>query len=237
MINRWLKIIHATIIPARCLLCGAQTDQRVDLCRGCHQDLPWVSGACYHCGLPLDVIHKSSCGRCLRKPPPFQRTLSLLHYHYPVDHLITGLKFHQQLSYARLLGTLLGISVINNYEASELPQAIIPVPLHRRRLRERGYNQALEIARFCARKTGQPLLNNCCQRVCNTKPQTDLQATQREQNLKNAFKLTSVPPLKSIALVDDVMTTGATLSELSQTFLNAGVRKIHLWCIARTPLK
>lgn len=237
MVNRWLNIAQRAIMPARCLLCGVKSGQRIDLCQGCHQDLPWLGHSCYRCALPLTVASETCCGKCQHQPPPFKKTLSLLHYHYPADHLITGLKFHQQLNYGRLLGTLLGIRVMADYEGSKLPQAIVPVPLHRQRLRERGYNQALEIARYCASETNLPLLVNCCRRVRSTMQQTGLQASQRKQNLRQAFSLTSAPWFDSVALVDDVMTTGATLSELSRIFLNAGIGEVHLWCVARTPLK
>ncbi len=235
-VNKWLKYIQHIRAP-HCVFCNSKTQQTLDLCDACYQDLPWIKWACYRCGLPLAINSKIYCGACQQHPPPFDRTISLFHYNYPADQLIIGLKFQEKLNYGRMLGSLLGARILREYQTSSLPDVIIPVPLHNQRLKERGYNQAREIAHFCSKKTGIPLKTNCCKRIRNTTKQTGLHAAQRKQNLKHSFAITNKLTVNSIAIVDDVMTTGATLSEISNTFLRAGVKNIHLWCIARTPLK
>lgn len=232
------KILNV-LLPPTCILCGDPAKQRIDLCKPCEQELPWLDAVCAVCALPLtnDMTEKQICGHCLRHPPPFTKTLALWHYQNPIDHFITRLKFNHQLVYARLLGDLLAQRLADHYRDHPLPDCIIPVPLHPKRLRERGFNQALEIARPIAKKLKLKIDFNACQRIRATEAQTALPANKRHRNVKNAFALKKALPVKQVALLDDVITTGHTITELSTLLRKTGIEKIDVWCCARTSIR
>ena len=129
------------------------------LCPGCYADLPWIKQACIRCALPISSndAEAAICGSCLKKPPSIDQSHCLFIYDYPIDRIISALKFNQQLIYGHLLGQLLANHITEKYKDQKLPDAIIPVPLHNSRLRERGFNQAQEIARICSRQLSIPL--------------------------------------------------------------------------------
>lgn len=228
------------LLPPTCVLCGDPADSTLDLCSACAVDLPWITAACQRCAYPLaqESTNSLHCGTCLQSPPPYTRTMSLYAYQPPLNRLITALKFHRKLSYAKLLGELMATQLRTRwYHQQSLPEVIIPVPLHQTRLRERGYNQALELARPAAKQLGIPLDTRSCQRIRATLPQSDVMAHQREHNVQDAFAVAPSFRAKHVAIIDDVITTGHTVSELSRTLQHAGVEKIDVWCVARTPLK
>lgn len=222
------------IYPPICLLCGtrAADGPDLDLCDGCRQDLPLAANGCWRCGRPLPAAAGHGvCGTCQRQPPPFDQTLVLAHYAPPVDRLIQRLKFSGQLNVARLLGALLAERAAMR---AQLPEALVPVPLHSRRLRQRGYNQALEIARVVGEKLDMPVLERSCQRSRATPPQSDLPARARSANVRGAFTAGDLRGIRSLAIVDDVMTTGSTVAELAHGLRRQGARHIEVWVCART---
>lgn len=148
--------------------------------------------------------------------------------------MITGLKFQQKLIYAKLLSELFIQQIQKNYDAESLPELIIPMPLHRNRLQERGFNQAVEIARLIVKKLRIKIDLKSCRRVRATVAQTTLPAAQRKDNIKNAFYIASNLSAKHIAILDDVVTTGYTVTELAQELRKSGVERIDVWCCART---
>lgn len=233
--NTFIKLVN-WLLPPTCLLCGDPSHQDHDICLPCQQELPWLKQVCPQCALPLPATTapEQACGNCLLNPPSYSKTIALWSYEKPVDHLITALKFNHQLVYARLLGELLAKQLYAHYQNQPLPTYVIPVPLHNRRLRERGFNQALEIARPIAKKLRIPIASHHCQRILATAPQTLLPATERHNNVKNAFTITHALQAKHIAIIDDVITTGHTITELSQQWHQAGVEQIDVWCCART---
>jgi len=180
------------------------------------------------------------CGQCLRKPPPYHRALATFNYRDPVSHIVHGLKFGQRLYYGRFLGDALAETVA---QAGNLivPDLLIPVPLHRKRMNERGYNQAYEIARPVAQLLGCPITTGVVIRVGETKEQSQLNALQRRRNLKNVFTVmgagTGTVKGLHVVIIDDVMTTGATVSELARVLISAGVRRIDVWLAARAALE
>ncbi len=171
------------------------------------------------------------CGSCLKQPPPYERCIAPLRYCHPVDHLLTRLKFHEKLAIARLLGELMAEWL----EPDEPPDLLIPVPLHPGRLRERGYNQALELARPIGKRLGIPVDLRHCRRTVPTAPQSGLDAKRRRANLRNAFSVANALKGKDVAIVDDVVTTGHTVAELARTLRKAGVGRIEVWACARAP--
>ncbi|MEN9916293.1 MAG: competence protein [Pseudomonadota bacterium] len=152
-----------------------------------------------------------------------------------IKKMITGLKFQQKLIYAHILGTLLAEKISAQYQDETLPDVIIPVPLHKKRLYERGFNQAIELARPISKILNIRIDCKSCERVRNTAAQSMLPAKQRSNNVKNAF-VAKQNHGQHIALLDDVMTTGHTLIELSRALYDVGVKRIDVWCCARTYL-
>ena len=236
MVNQW-SIFNQLLFPDRCSLCDSNQaqSQQIGLCEACITSLPWLQQACQRCALPLTHMAAQTrlCGNCQQKPPAFEQCHALFHYQYPVDRLITQLKFNQKLLHARLFGLLLAQHIGQQYQNQALPDMLIPVPLHRRRLRERGFNQAQEIARLCASKLGVVMHSKQCCRSKHTDHQPGLSATERRRNVRNAFTCRAFTKGTRVALVDDVMTTGTTLNELSRCLKDAGCEEIHLWCVAR----
>jgi len=201
------------------------------LCDACLNELPYIKSACKSCGLPLNDIHSDKCGSCVTTPPPVHQAISVLHYDSPVDYLIKHMKYHNQLSIAELLGKLL-VDKIKEFPG-DLPEQIIPVPLHVERLKRRGYNQAIEIARPISRALNIPINLTDCTRVKATAPQIDLPASERGKNIKNAFEISTHLKSRHIAILDDVMTTGSTVWEIADTLLASGVEQVDVWTCAR----
>lgn len=210
-----------------CYLCrGAATGV---LCADCDAELPRLGdAACPRCALPSPG--GATCDRCLVRTPAYDGTLAALAYEFPADVLVQGLKFRGELALAPLLGRML---------ATRLPRGarvdfILPVPLAAARLRERGFNQSLEIARELAAATGCRLAPQLAERGRDTPPQLDLPQEERARNVRGAFRCVQPLERAEIALVDDVMTTGATLEELAATLKRAGAARIVNWVVART---
>jgi ComF family protein len=241
-INHWIRIVKKgfidRIFPFTCILCSEETKRAIDLCLDCEKSLAWLGHACTHCAVPLSPPTNTICGACLKKPFPFYKICIPFSYTGAIRHLITGLKFHRRLLYATILGNLLAEQIKLDYQKEQFPQLIIPVPLHKKRLRQRGFNQAIEIARPIKKKLKVNIDYKSCFRTRNTLTQSELPANQRRTNVKNAFALHPHTNLSNqhIALLDDVMTTGHTLTELSRILYHAGVKRIDVWCCARTYL-
>lgn len=239
--REWLTRLGGWLLPPRCLICGEAGHGGHDLCAPCLHTLPWNRSACARCALPLPAVPGTDpaapqlCGHCLRRPPPFARAHASFIYAAPLDRLLPRLKFHADLAAGQQVARLM-LTVLATVER---PQALIPVPLHPARLRTRGYDQALELARPLARGLGLPLLADTLHRARATAPQSDLGAAARRRNLRGAFALvpgaaTRILPAH-VALIDDVMTTGTTLAEAARTLHRAGVARVDVWVAARVP--
>lgn len=224
----------AYLIPYSCVICRLPSKNHLDLCLQCEQDLPYAKKSCTLCGTKLvEEENTKVCGSCLTNPPPWHQLKSLLYYQPPIDRLITGLKFHDKLIYANLLGRLFGAKLQQEYSHTK-PEAIIPVPLHPLRLQERGFNQALELARPIAKILGVKIDYNYCKRIKYTEPQSNLSANKRINNTKKSFAVPKKAAYQHVAILDDVITTGSTMQELCKTIRKAGVKKIDVWCLAKT---
>ncbi len=230
--NKWLKsnLSRLNIFP--CLLCGKADSGRLGICYACTQALPHNLLACRRCALPIpDTSQAQLCGQCLASPPFCSQAQVPYIYAAPLDGLITALKFRQQLHCARLLGGLLAQHLQEHLQP--YPECIVPVPLHPSRLRQRGYNQALELAQPLSQSLGIRLEKTLVQRVRQTRPQTELKLASRAANLHQAFRLKRSVNYRHIALVDDVITSGHTVNALAYEFLKQGVEKVEVWAIAR----
>jgi ComF family protein len=232
MVNNWIDIIQDYLFPPTCILCGNKGYNSRDICCICYRQLPRNANCCGCCAEILDVsvADAALCGRCLSRRPAYDKAYAPFVYRDAVSHLITSLKFNARHQNARLLGLLLAEYLNRN---AELPDRIVPVPLHRSRYCQRGFNQAIEIARTVAGELQVPLDFQSCVRRLDTPHQTGLTAKQRRKNMKNAFSLVKPVDARHIALIDDVMTTGTTVHELAALYKKAGVSRVDVWVCAR----
>lgn len=233
MIYKKLKSIQEWLFPGICLLCDARIPSDKDFCSECEASLPRLTASCLQCAAPIALsdaaIHR--CGQCQKRPPVFSRTRALFRYEPPIDQLMQGLKYHGKLDIARLLGIRLArFLAVQEGLDSEL---IVPVPLHPTRLRSRGYNQSLELARPVAKHLGISLDARCVQRVRSTPPQTHLPPKERQRNVRGAFAATNSVKGRRVAVIDDVMTTGHTVNALARCLRQAGAKNIEVWVVAR----
>ncbi|HEY0231142.1 MAG TPA: ComF family protein [Dokdonella sp.] len=221
------------VLPPRCLLCGGAGSDGRDLCAGCAADFALNPVCCPRCALPLEA-RAPLCGECLRHEPAFAAAWVPFRYGHPLDLLEARFKFHRDLAAGRVLAE----RMIERAQADlpERPDLLIPVPLHRTRLRQRGYNQAQELAQPLARALGIPLRADLLLRIQATPAQTGLDAKARRRNLRGAFEAAPAAALPDhVVLFDDVMTTGATLRECARVLRRAGVARVDVWALARAP--
>jgi ComF family protein len=213
------------LLPRACLLCGTAT--HTPLCAACEADLPRAPGpTCPICAAPL-ATPAPTCGSCLKSPPAFDATLTPMHYSFPVDRLVQSLKYSRRLASADFFARAM--------LASPHPEGsvIVPVPLSRLRLRERGFNQALEIARPLAHALALPLDATSLVRSRETMPQSRLPWRARQDNVRHAFACNRDFSGLSVIVVDDVMTTGATLDAVARTLKDHGATRVVNWVAAR----
>lgn len=222
------ELLAADMIPNACLLCGGESFTGI-LCPGCKADLPTNDPACPNCAMP--VAGGRPCGACIRRPPQFDRALAPFQYHYPVNSLIKKYKYERQLMAASPLISALTRTVRS--APGPLPEALIPTPLHQRRLYMRGYNQSLEICRGLNGNLHIPIDARVIFRVSATEEQARLSASQRRKNVRGAFRVRPDLAYSSVAIVDDVITTGATANEMARALKRAGVKRVELWVLAR----
>lgn len=213
---------------ARCVVCE---DAAVDnnLCTACADTLPVVAHTCERCALPL-TAPGARCGECLLNTPAWDNAASAFAYRFPVDVLVSRTKYCGRLDMARALGAATAARLCLNPVTADL---IVPIPLHWRRHWHRGFNQALELATPVARACDLPLISDLLYRPRATTPQTRLDATQRRDNLRDAFALRQPVQGLRIIVFDDVMTTGATAAAAATTLKAAGARHVRVWTCAR----
>lgn len=184
---------------------------------------------CQICAKPHHA--EAVCGKCIISPPLFSSTTVLFNYAYPTKKMVLDFKFNKRAELSAFFAELL-LDRIKNYD--KLPETLIPVPLHKKRQAQRGYNQSLEFAKNLAKELKIPVNSNLCKRIVNTDPQSELPMKSRRKNVKNAFALNNENIPKHIAIIDDVITTGSTINEISRLFKSAGCERIDIWAIART---
>jgi ComF family protein len=217
-------------LPQRCELCAAPSGGEL-LCSGCMRTLPRLGPACPVCALP--TASGEVCGHCLAHAPPFAATLAAFAYAFPVDRLMHAFKYHGRVALAEWAAGAILAERARRGTAS-LPDRIIALPLSRERQRERGYNQAFEIARALARELRIPLVRNGVYRQRAAPPQAALPWSERAKNVRGAFACDLDLAATSVAVIDDVMTTGASLAEFARTLKRAGALRVENWVVART---
>lgn len=236
---KYLNSFENWLFNTRCLLCHDKVNLNKNICLPCEHQLPWNYFACHWCASPLEKpasfdANHITCGQCLTHPPLFDCAHAAFSYQAPIAQCITQLKFNQNLIYSTLLSGLLFDFLHIHYQNKPFPQAIIPVPLHRKRLIERGYNQAIELAKPLAKLLKIPLFFDFCERIKPTATQTLASANARRLNLKNAFRVTKPHTLTHVAIIDDVLTTGSTATAVSEALKQSGILQVDVWAIAKT---
>ncbi len=248
-VYHWLDSCWGSLFPPTCMICLGPGSNAMAICESCLQDLPWHQPGCRICadqgagvrssiransgalaGAGGSWAHRPAliCGRCLRRPPAFERVLAALNYGEPIDHLIRRLKFDGALPVGRLLSQLF------LYRCAPPPvDALVPVPLHRERLRQRGFNQATELARFLARDLNLPVGSRWLLRTRNGLPQSTLLAVDRRRGMAGMFEAVGPVAGKRIALIDDVLTTGSTANACARSLLRGGAASVQIWVISR----
>ncbi|MFT6123486.1 MAG: ComF family protein [Oleiphilaceae bacterium] len=238
----FIEVIQKGIKQKRCLFCNETTYNDEAICSPCYQDLPWNTHHCTRCALPLPKPQETAnkhelniaCGECISAPPPFTSTVASFCYDTPIDKAIRILKYNRKQYFATLFAQCLAPRIQLLYLDTALPSCLIPVPMHRSKLKERGFNQAQLISKKLSQLLSIPSNVTILQKTKSTPPQTKLNKLERTKNLKGAFKLMGSVTGLHIALVDDVVTTRATSDLLAQLLIDAGAERVDVWCIART---
>lgn len=182
---------------------------------------------------PSAVAHKL-CNACQKTPPLLSRVVAPYRYAFPLDRMIQNMKYREQRSTARVLGILLSREVARQINTADLPDMLIPVPMHRRRELKRGFNQAADIARWCARELELPHSSRWASRLADTDSLAGLSRTERQHRILGAFRASPAVSGQRVAIVDDVLTTGSTARELARELYDTGARSVELWALART---
>jgi ComF family protein len=227
------------LLPGACAGCGATCEQV--LCEGCADALHDGARRCTRCALPLSEASgkpprgREWCSRCAASPPLLDATLCVAEYAEPVDAFVLALKFHGRLALAGCLAAALARRTLSSDLA--LPDVIAPVPLSSHRLAKRGYNQAWEIARPFARRVRRPAVARLLIRSRDTLAQSELPAAERLLNMRHAFEVARPEAVhaRHVGIVDDVMTSGATLDAAAQTLKDAGAARVTAFVVLRTP--
>ena len=216
-------------MPAQpCVLCGSMSHDGL-WCAACDRALPYLEAAhCSSCALP--TLRSEVCGQCLKHPPLFTRTTAVFGYAFPLDKLIQAMKYGERLALAHAFAEKLARRI----DRTDLPDCIIPMPLYPAKLRKRGFNQSQLLAAGVARRLGLELLPHACRRIRDTPPQSALPWKERKKNVRNAFCCDADLTGRRVALVDDVLTTGASLSALAEAVQKRGAVEISAWVVART---
>ena len=236
-----INLICHRLLPQPCRLCKTSIvyNKTDALCDHCHYALPWMGHCCSICALPLADLNSQFCGQCIQTPPAFFAAKIPFRYDYPLDQMILDFKFHQGFARGKSLAFLFIDFLRDAYKDESWPDAVIPTPIYWRRRFLRGFNQSEILARDITDAFSLPLLTQTCIRHHHQQSQKDSNRQSRQRNLTNAF---SINPKKRhliegkhLALLDDVVTTGATARELSKLLVSNGAASVVIWALARTP--
>lgn len=207
------------------------------ICSLCLKRLPPLPPCCPRCGLPSGS-HYDICGRCLLEPPLWQRLIAVSDYKPPLKQLLMNFKFHRQTQLTRILARLMVLRLLEQRREQLLrkPDQLITVPLHKNRRWQRGFNQTELLATYLSHWLDCRWSPSLLQRVRSTPPQQQLAASERRHNLQQAFVLNGSVAGLHVAVLDDVVTTGSTLTEICRVLFENGAKTVQVWCLCRTLL-
>lgn len=227
------------ILPSICIVCGQSANRQFSICRDCDDELPRMGECCRRCGIEFEgrLSHNSCCASCRLTPPAFESCNAAFPYVSPINKLVADFKFSARFDIGYSLSRVLARKFNAHYRETNKPDFLLPVPAHRSRLSERGFNQALEICNVLSSHSRVPSLHSALRKVRNTQPQTSMaSAAARRGNLHNAFTVNRADSLEGarhIALVDDVVTTMATVEAVSRLLRAQLGCRVDVWCLAR----
>jgi len=226
----------SNLFPCRCILCQQTVKQNFEVCPDCYQALPHNDVCCLRCALPLaeEINNAVLCGACIQNAPAFDYAHSLFRYEGDVIGLVHQLKFGEKIGFARTIGEMLLTLLL---KTNEKPDCLLPVSLHKSRLRQRVFNQSIEISRVLAKNFAIAIEHSAVVRHRSTSAQTGLNAKQRKKNIEGAFSVVGKLNYKHVLIIDDVMTTGSTVNELAKLLKKNKVERVGVLSIARAPVK
>ncbi|KTD57278.1 ComF family protein [Legionella shakespearei] len=233
MRQKIISITRSIRLPSICTLCNQFHKSTLAVCAECIQLMSRLGCRCVQCAYPLPDDGYLICGHCIKNPPHFDATFIAYSFEEPLRSLLHQFKYYNGLYLANLFCHLM----VQAWDTDRpKPQCLIPVPMHPSRLKARGFNQAAILTKLLARKLSLPFDLTSCKKVINTAPQAGLDSEQRQKNLKGVFH-TAPMTYEHVALVDDLLTTGSTANEIAFSLKNAGVKRVDVWCCARTIVK
>lgn len=224
-----LSVAQSLRLSRICIICNEYHLEQVALCKHCIKQLKLLPYSCQQCAHPLSDSQFPLCGTCIKKPPFYDQAYISHAFDEPIRSLIHQFKYQNGLYLTSFLSHLM---LMSWNKMDQKPQCLIPIPMHPRKLRERGYNQSILLVKSLAKKTNIPYDTHSCKKIINTAAQASLSGTNRRQNLKKAFKCSTLA-FKHVALVDDLLTTGATANELAYILKKKGTERVDIWCCAR----
>lgn len=228
------KTLFNRLLPPRCYLCQCKLNvsdsTQMPLCPSCDAALPRIDTGCGVCNTPL--ASGSICGDCQRRPPIWQVCYSAFAYESPITQALHQFKYQDGVIWGRLLGRLIAEHICLHHEGP-LPELLVPVPMHHKRLAERGLNHTLILTQTISKELGIPY-RQILKKTRWSAPQTGQKQQERQRQLRGSFTLREKPKVKHIALIDDVVTTGATSNETAKLLKKSGIYTIEVWCLART---
>ena len=230
MRHKIASIAQTFRLPAICSLCNQYHRSTLAICEPCYELLTRLNSACRHCAMPLPDAIFPVCGQCLRKKPAIDDVFTAYRFEEPLRTLLHEFKYHQGF-YLRTFMAQLMLDALSC--AAYKTECLIPIPMHRLRIQQRGFNHAAELTKYLGRRLKIPFDLSACQKIRHTEPQAGLSSKQRRKNIRKAFSA-SPQPYQHVTLIDDLLTTGSTANELAQTLKNNGVARVDLWCCART---
>ena len=234
MVNKWLKIVqclakHCLQLPADCLFCCQPSGRSFAVCSACEQSLPFLPEVCPRCALPPEDDANGCI--CPKKPPSYDALQAVFDYAWPINRIMAKWKYGGQLYFALMLAHFMVKRLTPRYP----PDCIIPMPLHPHRLRQRGFNQSIELAKQIAKHHNLSLDRRSCTRIINNSSQSQLSAIDREKNIHASFfAVRNDFKAKHVLIIEDIVTTGATINALSQCLKRQGVQTVEIWCCCRT---
>lgn len=235
-IPEFISLIGQSVVnwvaPLKCIRCSQSIRNGTScVCQHCYPTLPFHDNACQQCGQAFSA-NLDYCGRCLNSPPPFDRCFCAFSYNNPIDNQLRKFKYSQRPELAGQLAQLLRHEIDNHQ--LDYPELLLPVPIHISKLRERGFNQSLSLAKHLSALMNIPYSNNVVIKHRNTEPQVGQTQHFRHKNVSGSFKYHHKTKAKHIAIIDDVVTTGSTAAEIAKILKRNGVDYIQVWAIAQT---
>ncbi len=222
------------LLPHVCIVCMQYTNTQQDICAHCVLLLPFLNHACVKCGDYNLSLTLTTCSKCIAKNLQFDKFVAPFYYEPPIKRLIQTGKFKNRPYNLNILTRFLIKKIQSSYTKKTLPTLLLPVPMHYKNLKKRGFNQSIIIANTLSQHLNIPTISNLLIKKKLTAKQSALRLQKRLKNINNAFKLTRVLPETNIAIIDDVLTTGATINAIADLCKNNGATFIHAWCLART---